>query len=164
MGMNLGGGKGSVKSEINITPLVDIVLVLLIIFFVTLPMLLRQVTLEVPRKIQDNEFVPPDQAKQLSILVKNDLSVVFNDGDKESPMPATELYKTLQPILEAKKTEKIVFVDFEEAVPWSEVIGTMDTIRRLSSNTATGPSDSPRWDEIKVALKLREPGAAAAPK
>jgi biopolymer transport protein ExbD len=39
MGMSIGGGKGKVKSEINVTPLVDVVLVLLIIFMVVTPML-----------------------------------------------------------------------------------------------------------------------------
>jgi len=61
MGMSAGGGSNkSVKAEINITPLVDVVLVLLIIFMVLVPIMMRQVVLEVPRKIQDDEVVTPD--------------------------------------------------------------------------------------------------------
>ena len=41
-------------TEINITPLVDVVLVLLIIFLVTMPIMMKQVTLEVPRKADTN--------------------------------------------------------------------------------------------------------------
>ena len=154
MGMNVGGNARGVKSEINITPLVDVVLVLLIIFMVLVPIMMRQVVLDVPRKLNDNEVVTPDQAKVLSVLVKNDLSIVFNDGDKDTTLAATELATGLKPLLDAKKTEKVVFVDFEDQVPWREVIVVMDTVRGLAvAQTQKGTTD---WDEIKVALKLRE--------
>jgi len=128
--------------------------VLLIIFMVLVPIMMRQVVLEVPRKILDDEVVTPDQAKTLSILVKNDMSIVFNDGDKDISMRAIELATTLKPLLDAKKTEKVVFVDFEDNVPWKEVISIMDTVRGLAiARNDKGDLD---WDEIKVALKLRE--------
>jgi biopolymer transport protein ExbD len=155
MGMSAGGGSNkSVKAEINITPLVDVVLVLLIIFMVLVPIMMRQVVLEVPRKIQDDEVVTPDQAKTLQVLIKNDLSVVFNDGDKEVTVRGVELLSTIKPFLDAKKTEKVVFVDFEDGVPWKEVITTMDAIRGAAiARNDKGELD---WDEIKVALKVRE--------
>jgi biopolymer transport protein ExbD len=154
MGMNVGGGGRSVRAEINITPLVDVVLVLLIIFMVLVPIMMRQVVLDVPRKLNDNEVVTPDQAKVLSVLVKNDLSIVFNDGDKDVTLAFTDLATSLKPLLDAKKTEKVVFVDFEDQVPWKEVITAMDTVRGLAvAQTQKGTTD---WDEIKVALKLRE--------
>jgi biopolymer transport protein ExbD len=154
MGMNVGGNSRGVKSEINITPLVDVVLVLLIIFMVLVPIMMRQVVLDVPRKLNDNEVVAPDQAKVLSVLVKNDLSIVFNDGDKDTTLSSVDLATSLKPLLDAKKTEKVVFVDFEDQVPWREVIVVMDTVRGLAvAQTQKGTTD---WDEIKVALKLRE--------
>lgn len=158
MGMSVGGNSRSVKADINITPLVDVVLVLLIIFMVLVPIMMRQVVLEVPRKIADDEVVTPDQAKTLSLLVKNDMTVVFNDGDKDTSMSAIELATTLKPLLDAKKTEKVVFVDFEDQVAWKEVISIMDTVRGLAiARNEKGEID---WDEVKVALKLRpEPGA-----
>jgi biopolymer transport protein ExbD len=154
MGMSVGGGNRAVRAEINITPLVDVVLVLLIIFMVLVPVMMRQVVLEVPRKINEDEVVTPEQAKTLSVLVKNDLSIVFNDGDKEVVVPAIELATTLKPLLDAKKTEKVVFVDFEDNVPWKEVITIMDTIRGLA--VARNEKGDINWDEVKVALKLRE--------
>jgi biopolymer transport protein ExbD len=156
MGMNVGGGNRQVKSDINITPLVDVVLVLLIIFMVLVPIMMRQVVLEVPRKIQEDEVITPDQAKVLSVLVQGTegQTIVFNDGDNESSIPATELATKLKPLLDAKKTEKIVFVDFEDNVEWKAVIVTMDRIRGLA--TALNEKGERNWDEIKVALKLRE--------
>ena len=153
MGMNVGGNSRSVKADINITPLVDVVLVLLIIFMVLVPIMMRQVVLDVPRKLNENEVVSAD-TKSLTVLVKNDLSIVFNDGDKETTMAAIDLATTLKPLLAAKKTEKVVFVDFEDGVPWRDVISVMDTVRGLAiAQTQKGTTD---WDEIKVALKLRE--------
>jgi biopolymer transport protein TolR len=157
MGMSTGGGKpGSVQSDINVTPLIDVLLVLLIIFLVIMPVMMKMETLEVPRKIQDNE-APDPNASMLTVLVKKDLSLVFNDGDKDIPIQAIDLANTLRPKLEALRanTEKVVFVDFEPEVPWKDVVETMDTVRSLASDV--------NHDEIKVALKVQEAGAAGAP-
>ena len=150
MGMSTGGGgKGSVQSEINVTPLIDVLLVLLIIFLVVMPIMMKMETLEVPRKITDNE-APDPNASLLTIKIKADLSVVFNDGDKDQPIQAVDMVKVLRPKLEAMHsgTEKVVFVDFEDAVPWNQVVTTMDTIRSLAADV--------NHDEIKVALKVKE--------
>jgi biopolymer transport protein TolR len=154
MGMSVGGGTRAVKSEINITPLVDVVLVLLIIFMVLVPIMMRQVVLEVPRKIQQDEVVTLDQAKTLTVTVKNDLSINLNDGEKDQVVTLVDLAVTLKPVLDAKKTEKVIFVDFENSVPWKEVIAIMDTLRGLA--VARNDKGEIDWDEIKVALKLRE--------
>ncbi|WP_164017796.1 biopolymer transporter ExbD [Pyxidicoccus trucidator] len=52
MGMSAGGGRGGIKSDINVTPLVDVVLVLLIIFMVVTPMMQRGQSVELPRAVQ----------------------------------------------------------------------------------------------------------------
>jgi biopolymer transport protein TolR len=158
MGMSTGGGKpGSVQSDINVTPLIDVLLVLLIIFLVIMPVMMKMETLEVPRHIVDDKEMPDPNASQLTVLVKKDLSLVFNDGDKDMPIQAIDLAKTLRPKLEALHagTEKVVFVDFEPEVPWKDVVETMDTVRSLASDV--------NHDEIKVALKVAEPSAPGAP-
>jgi biopolymer transport protein ExbD len=106
--------------------------------------------LQVPRKIQDNESPDPN-ASLLTIKVNSDLSLTFNDGFKDTQcadMP--DLRSKLVPKLEAihSGTEKVVFVDFDDAIPWSLVISTMDTIRSIATDE--------NHDEIKVALKVRE--------
>jgi biopolymer transport protein TolR len=150
MGMSVGGKSGGVSSEINVTPLIDVLLVLLIIFLVIMPVMMKMETLEVPRKIDDKNEMPDPNASLLTVTVKADLQVVFNDGDKDYSIQAIDLAKTLRPKLEAMHagTEKVVFVDFEPAVPWKSVVETMDTIRSLAADT--------NHDEIKVALKVEE--------
>jgi biopolymer transport protein ExbD len=156
MGMQVGG-KGGVKTDINVTPLIDVVLVLLIIFLVTMPIMMRTITLEVPRKIDAMED-PTAASKQITILVRADLSVLINDGAKETEVPGTDLAKALRPMLEEKKTDKIVFVDFEDPVPWGEVVLAMDTVRSLAGEEGRrqDPNSSADPNPIKVALTMKE--------
>lgn len=162
MGMSSGSGGGTsktVSSEINVTPLIDVLLVLLIIFLVVMPIMMKMETLQVPRKLDDQNEMPDPNASQLTIKVKADLSVHFNDGSSEqdTPISATDIAKTLRPKLEAMaaSSEKVVFVQFEDAVPWNEVVMTMDTVRSLASDV--------NHDEIKVALKVKDEKEGAAP-
>jgi biopolymer transport protein TolR len=156
MGMSSGSGdKKAIQSEINVTPLIDVLLVLLIIFLVVMPIMLKMETLQIPRKITDQE-APDPNATLLTVKVKASLDIVFTENDKETPIAASELLKMLRPKLEqaaARGTEKVIFVDFDDSVPWSSVVGTMDSIRSLAADI--------NHDEVKVALKVKE---ADAPK
>ncbi|HEY1814677.1 MAG TPA: biopolymer transporter ExbD [Kofleriaceae bacterium] len=150
MGMSSGGSgaPGAVQSEINVTPLIDVLLVLLIIFLVIMPVMMKMETLEVPRTIDEIHTPDPD-ASPLTVTVKKDLSVVMNDGNNDIPVAAIDLAKTLRPKLAALHVgvAKVVFVDFEPEVPWRAAVETMDTIRSLASDVD--------HDEITVALKIR---------
>jgi biopolymer transport protein TolR len=156
MGISAGGRTGF-KSEINVVPLVDIVLVLLIIFLVTMPVLMRTITVEVPRKLDDQ--VEISVTRQISLLVKADGSIVVHDGSTETSINRIDLAKTLRPLLEEKKTEKIVFVDFEDVVRWEEAVSVMDTIK----GTARRGTDGRLAEDVKVGIKIRENEQAPAP-
>jgi biopolymer transport protein ExbD len=150
--MSTGNNKGGVQSDINVTPLIDVLLVLLIIFLVVMPIMMKMETLQVPRKLDDQNEMPDPNASQLTIKVANDLTVSFNDGSSENytPIKAVDIANTLRPKLEAMQAnqEKVVFVEFEEGVPWEQVVTTMDTVRSLAADV--------NHDEIKVALKVKE--------
>ncbi|MEZ4360231.1 MAG: biopolymer transporter ExbD [Kofleriaceae bacterium] len=149
MGMNVGGSSGGLHTEINITPLIDVVLVLLIIFLVTMPIMMKMVTLEVPRKLdQDKEIPDPAAGNPLIVRVLADLTIEFDDGGRKTNMKIGELAPALKPVLDRKLGEKVVFVDFEDQVPWLEVVSTMDVIRSLSADQ--------NHEEVKVALKVKE--------
>jgi len=148
--MSAGSKSGAARSEINVTPLVDIVLVLLIIFLVTMPIMMKQVTLEVPRKADISEDVSL-ASKQIIVTYRADQQVVLSDGldaGKDRTIPASGLVAELRPMIEQKQGEKIVFVDFCDGVPWGDVVGTMDHIRSLD------PSKG--HNGITVALKKKE--------
>lgn len=151
MGMSTGGNKGGVQSEINVTPLIDVLLVLLIIFLVVMPIMMKMETLEIPRKIDDTNEVPDPNSVMLTVKVKASGDLVFIDNDKEQPILAADLLRTLRPKLEAavaRAAERVVFVDFEDGCVWGQVVTTMDSIRSLASDM--------NHDEVKVALKLKE--------
>jgi biopolymer transport protein TolR len=151
MGMSSGSGdKKSVQSEINVTPLIDVLLVLLIIFLVVMPIMMKMEMLEIPRKINDTE-APDPNATLLTIKVKAGGEIVFTDNDKDTSIAAADLLRTLRPKLEAaaaRGAERVVFVDFDDPVPWGTVVSTMDSVRALAADV--------NHDEIKVALKLKE--------
>lgn len=154
MGMSSGGNKGGVQSEINVTPLIDVLLVLLIIFLVVMPVMMKMETLQVPRKIDDKVEMPDPNSQMLTVKVlKGEQQISFTDNDKETIIGVSELLPMLRPKLDAFAarggTDKVVFVDFDEEVPWGTVISTMDSIRSLAA-------DIENHDEIKVALKIHE--------
>lgn len=151
MGMSTGSGnKDGVHSDINVTPLIDVLLVLLIIFLVVMPIMMKMETLEIPRKINDQE-APDPNASMLTVKVKTSGDIVFTDNDKESSIAAADLLRALRPKLEAaaaRGAERVIFVDFDDQVPWGTVVSTMDSIRSLATDV--------NHDEVKVALKLKE--------
>jgi biopolymer transport protein TolR len=150
MGMNLGSKRGGVQRDINVTPLIDVLLVLLIIFLVVMPIMMKVETVEVPQQLPP-EMLPDPLASQLTIKVKADLSVVFNDGNRDEPIEAADMVRTLRPKLAALSamSEKVVFVDYDDPVPWSQVVSTMDTIRSLAADS--------NHDAIKIALRIKDP-------
>lgn len=142
MGMNVGGSKKGPKSDINVTPLVDIVLVLLIIFLVVTPIKLRHLTIEVPRKLQDNEDTS-QASRQITVFLRGDNTIQLSDGSTDVDVSSVfELSAKLRPMLDKKTGEKVVFVDFDDKVHYGDAVITMDTIKGAGAE--------------KVALKVRE--------
>ena len=67
MGMDLGGAKGGVKSDINVTPLVDVMLVLLIIMMLIAPMLQQGVSVRLPKA--ENTVDKPESQGQTVVAI-----------------------------------------------------------------------------------------------
>src|SRR5258708_19770735 len=76
MSMDVGGAKGGVKSEINVTPLVDVMLVLLIIMMLVAPMLQQGVSVKLP--MADNTTDKPEVQGQTIIAVAKDKRIYLN--------------------------------------------------------------------------------------
>lgn len=155
MGMQVGKA-GGIKTDINVTPLIDVVLVLLIIFLVTMPIMMRTITLNVPRKIDPDRET--SDKKAITITVRSDFSVDIDTGERVITEPSIEKIATdLQDVLKNKPADdKVVFVDFEDPVPWEQIVQVMDTVRSVAKDQ--------EHNEVKVALKIKTTeGQPAAP-
>ena len=126
MGMDLGGAKGGVKSDINVTPLVDVMLVLLIIMMLVAPLLQQGITVTLPKA--SNSIDKPETRGQTTIAISVDKHVYLNA--KEVPMPNENLGMVVKELLEGKKSdEKVVFIKADQAVDYGVVMATMDQLR-----------------------------------
>ena len=121
MAMNLGGG-GGVKSDINVTPLVDVMLVLLIIMMIIAPLLQKGVDVRLP--IAVNSASKPETQDQTVLGIKADRSVWLNGVEVRKD----EMRQRLDAILETKK-EKLILIKADEDAPYSAIMDAMDQLR-----------------------------------
>jgi biopolymer transport protein TolR len=121
MSMQLGSNTG-VKSDINVTPLVDVMLVLLIIMMIIAPLLQKGVDVRLP--IAVNSASKPETQDQTVLGIKADKTVWINGLE----VRREELRARLDAILETKK-EKLILIKADEDAPYSAIMDTMDTLR-----------------------------------
>jgi biopolymer transport protein TolR len=122
MAMDLGGAKGGVKSDINVTPLVDVMLVLLIIMMLVAPMLQQGVALRLPTAANTSD--KPETQDQTVLSISKDKSFYLN----AKPVTEGEMATRLNELLENKK-EKVVLIKADEEVEYSAVMAAMDQLR-----------------------------------
>ena len=122
MAMNLGG-KGGVKSDINVTPLVDVMLVLLIIMMIIAPMLQKGVDVKLPTA--SNTVDKPEVQDQTVVAVSADGRLFLNQNE----YPDAEFTRRVTDALENKKT-KIVLIKADEDAPYGRVMVAMDFLRK----------------------------------
>jgi len=121
MSMQLGSNTG-VKSDINVTPLVDVMLVLLIIMMIIAPLLQKGVDVRLP--IAVNSASKPETQDQTVLGIKADRTVWINGVEVRKE----ELRSRLETVLETKK-EKLILIKADEDAPYSAVMDAMDTLR-----------------------------------
>jgi biopolymer transport protein ExbD len=142
MGMDVGGNKYGVRSDINITPLVDVVLVLLIIFMVLTPLMEKELGVRVPEETPPemvNEPPPPDLTQ---VVFKVDEAGVWhinsetiNDANAQDRLKA---YYKLAKSKEATQGPPVIFFDADDKTKYVRAIKALDAIRDSSSGWTIG--------------------------
>jgi biopolymer transport protein ExbD len=94
MGMSAGGSEGGVMAEINVTPLVDVMLVLLIIFMITAPLMAHKVQIDLPHAVAKPNEEPP---ATITIALKATGETYWND----QPIPSDTILTQLR--IEARR-------------------------------------------------------------
>ncbi len=122
MSMDLGG-KGGVKSDINVTPLVDVMLVLLIIMMIVAPLLQKGVDVKLPTAT--NPVPKPETQDQTVVAVTADGRLHLNSRE----VAEGELAQKVTEVLETKK-EKIVLIKADEDAQYGRVMAAMDALRK----------------------------------
>ena len=123
MAMDLGGAKGGVKSDINVTPLCDVMLVLLIIMMIVAPLLQQGVSVSLPKA--DNTVDKPETQGQTVIAIAPNKDIYVNAKQIREGELATKINELLE-----NQKEKIVLIKADEEVEYSAVMGTMDQLRQ----------------------------------
>jgi biopolymer transport protein TolR len=122
MSFSAGTGKGT-SSEINVTPLIDIVLVLLIIFMVLTPVMLKEIAAAVPRKATDAEPPPPGAAP---IVVKLDAAGnLMLSGEPIAPEALSS--RVAERLIHDR--QKLVFFDIDDSASYGRAVKLMDVCK-----------------------------------
>jgi biopolymer transport protein TolR len=139
MAMDMGGAKGGVKADINVTPLVDVMLVLLIIMMLVAPMLQKGVDVKLPSAANTTD--KPDTQGQTVVAIGADKRLYLNTQQVRT----TDLTAKVVDALE-KQTDKnkVVLIKADQDVDYGTVMETMDALR------AAGVEDMGLITERKV--------------
>jgi biopolymer transport protein ExbD len=127
MAMDVGRSRG-LKGDINVTPLIDVVLVLLIIFMVLTPSLLKHLTAAVPKKSEDLAPQVADSAIVVEYSRERELKL------NAEPVAVEALSEKLAERLRAAR-QKAVFFRADDEAPYGDVIRLMDIARGAGAQT-----------------------------
>ena len=146
--MGMSAGSEGLASEINVTPMVDIMLVLLIIFMVVTPFLQQGITVAIPRDMRSPD-VDPNIIKESSVVIS-----IPQDGEYylgKQRVAKTELADKVDRMLKNIKNEQdhIVYIKSGIKVSYGEVVGIINEVRKLGV------------DKIGLVADKKKGGAAA---
>lgn len=122
MSMNVGASGTAIKADINVTPLVDIMLVLLIIMMLIAPLLQQGVRVTLP--VADNTAEKPDTQQQTVVHVDANKQLYVNT----IPVSEREAVDRIRYSLE-DKAERVVYLKGDTDAPYGAIMNMMDKLR-----------------------------------
>jgi biopolymer transport protein TolR len=130
--MAMGLGTKRPVTDINVTPLIDVVLVLLIIFMVMTPLAEKQMFTRVPEYEPPNQVIPPEQVPpdQTVLTLKTDGRVLLNRQDKSIDEAMQYLHDAYN-----GRPSKVLFFNAEDPVKYDAVVKVLDLAHQAGVKT-----------------------------
>ena len=124
MSMAVGGSKGGAMSDINVTPMADIMIVLLIIFMVITPMLSKGIDVRLPQAGNTKER--KDDPKAIVVALKKDGTLFLNGVKVDNP--EAELTSKIKEKLDEVQ-DKVIYLKGDEGIGYGAIMKVMDLVR-----------------------------------
>ena len=130
-------------SDINVVPYIDVMLVLLVIFMVTAPLMTQGIKVDLP----DAASGPLDVGQEevtLVVSIKADRTYYMNVGDEEEPVPVSEVFERSKKVIAANPQIKVL-VEGDQNLPYGTVIELMNILQQAGAASVgliTEPPDS----------------------
>jgi biopolymer transport protein ExbD/biopolymer transport protein TolR len=125
MAMSAGGGGGSVKAEPNVTPMIDVMLVLLIIFMVVTPMLQKGISVDMAKVNNPEQMPDADKEDALLVSITRDGKVYFGSEQIQDVDGLTQKVKDRL----SNKADKRVYVKADMRTRFGGVVKVVDSVR-----------------------------------
>jgi len=146
MAMDVGGAKGGVKSDINVTPLVDVMLVLLIIMMIVAPMLQQGVLINLPSATNTTD--KPDTQDQIVVFVDANSKLFVNAIESAEAEVIPKITAALD-----KSKERVVYLKGDKDAPYSAIMKMMDALRGAQVDTVGLITERPGVNDEKKGAK-----------
>ena len=147
--------RGALASQINVTPLVDVMLVLLIIFMVTAPIIQQGVEVSLP-KVKAQAL--PGKEEQFIVSITRNRDVYLND----TRISADQLSEKLRAI-SVERPNRQVFLRADDAVPYGEVVRTMAAIKAAGIEDVGMVTEMPAGSEDTAGVRSRSKRGSPGP-
>jgi len=157
MAMSAGGGN-SVKAEPNVTPMIDVMLVLLIIFMVMLPALLAGFN-AVPPQGQNLRDHPEDTENDQVLGIDRDGNYYLN----KQPISKTAIEAEIKRIFETRESDKVMYLKADKDLLYSKVVDATDMAAKNGVRVIGLISEQKAGTVSTVVGDSKAPGAPTAP-
>jgi biopolymer transport protein ExbD len=131
MAMAVGGKSDNTIADINVTPMVDIMLVLLIIFMVVTPLLQKGVSVDLAKTKYQREMREADRDDAVVVAVTRDAKIFLNADQIPNK---DQLGPKIQDIL-ASKVDKTVYIKSDRRAKYGELVDVVDIVRAVGVDT-----------------------------
>lgn len=129
-------------AEINVVPYIDVMLVLLIVFMVTAPLLMQGVDVELPQA--PSEPIENDQDEPVIVSIKADATLYIDlGGEPDQARPIEEIQNIVRSVL-AESPNTPVMVWGDTAVPYGQVVGLMTALQNAGAESVGLVTEPPR--------------------